>query len=125
TATVLSTRDPDTGKPLVDVIRDTAGQKGTGKWATMEAAELGSPATAIEAAVTARLIAANRSARQAAAAIYADRAPPAMRRQSDQRAMIDDLEKALLASKVVAYAQGFGVMAAASQEWKWNLPLGT
>jgi 6-phosphogluconate dehydrogenase len=125
TATVLSTRDRDTGKPLVDVIRDTAGQKGTGKWATMEAAELGSPATAIEAAVTARLIAANRGARQATAAIYADRAAPAMRRQSDQRAMIDDLEKALLASKVVAYAQGFGVMAAASQEWKWSLPLST
>ena len=124
TATVLSTRDPDTSKPLVDVIRDTAGQKGTGKWATMEAAELGSPASSIEAAVVARIVAADRDARQKMAAVFSGGSRPALD-QSDQKAMIGDLEKALLAGKVVAYAQGFGVMAAASDRWGWGLPLGT
>jgi 6-phosphogluconate dehydrogenase len=125
TATVLSVADPETGKPLVEVIKDTAGQKGTGKWATIEAAELGSPASAIEAAVAARVITADQSGRAAAADAFGVPRQAAARPANAESGLVDDLERALIAGKIIAYAQGFGIMARASEARTWDLPLGT
>jgi 6-phosphogluconate dehydrogenase len=123
TAIVLDTHDPANGKPVVDLILDTAGQKGTGRWAAMEAEDLGVPATVIEAAVAARVISAEREQRLAAEKIFG-----AAKRKidiPDRNAFIDDLERALLAGKIVAYAEGFSVMGKASDTWNWATPLGT
>ncbi len=120
TAAVLAYDDPDSGKPFVDLIVDSAGQKGTGRWSAIEAQLMGVPATAIEAAVAARSISSMRAEREAAAALW----PPLPR--SDAAAdVVAELELALLAGKIAAYAQGFAVMAAASREFGWNLPMGT
>jgi 6-phosphogluconate dehydrogenase len=123
TATVLDAHDPETGKPIVDLILDTAGQKGTGRWAAMEAEDLGVPATVIEAAVAARVLSSGKESRVAAEKLFG-----AARRKidmPDRNAFIDDLERALVAGKIVAYAEGFAVMAMASDTWNWNTPLGT
>jgi len=124
-ATVLGTKDEKSGGPLVDVILDTAGQKGTGRWSTMEAQDLGVPATVIEAAVSARSLSAQRDQRLAGAKLFG---PPSLKignALGDRKAALASLEKALLAGKIAAYAQGFVVMAKASEAWNWNLPLGT
>jgi 6-phosphogluconate dehydrogenase len=121
TGSVLATADPKTGKPLVDLILDKAGQKGTGRWSVIEAQQMGVPATAIEAAVAARSLSAMKDEREAAEKLYKrkvslpDRPAPAA----------DDLELALFAGKIAAYAQGFAVMEAASREFKWKLPMPT
>ncbi|HUR43619.1 MAG TPA: NADP-dependent phosphogluconate dehydrogenase [Aestuariivirga sp.] len=123
TASVLATDDIKTGRPLVDVILDRAGQKGTGRWAAIEAQNLGIPATAIEAAVAVRSLSAMKDERQRAAAAYGIsgvRLSPA-----DSTAFIDQLEFALYGGKIAAYAQGFAVMEQASAEFNWNLPLAT
>jgi 6-phosphogluconate dehydrogenase len=124
TGKVLETVDKRTGKPIVDIILDTAGQKGTGRWSVMEAQDLGVPATVIEAAVAARALSSQKQARVAAEAEFgaADRK---LDTAMDTDALFRALEQALLAGKIAAYAQGFAVMAAASDTWKWNLPLGT
>jgi 6-phosphogluconate dehydrogenase len=119
TGHVLDAVDDETGKPLVELILDKAGQKGTGRWSAIAAEELGVPATAIEGAVAARSISALKDERVAAEALYG-------KRQANKADIsLDDLEKALLAGKVVSYAQGFAVMAKASEEHGWNLPLAT
>jgi 6-phosphogluconate dehydrogenase len=125
TATVLATTDPDTGKPLVEVIRDAAGQKGTGRWAAMEAEDLGVPATVIEAAVAARAISAAREARIAGAAYFGAAAMALAGALGERAAALRLLEEALTAGKIIAYSQGFAVMARASETWEWSLPLGT
>ncbi len=122
TAEVLRATDPLTGRPMVEMIVDRAGQKGTGRWTVIEALSLGQSASTIEAAVGARSWSAAREARAAGAAILAGAAPsgegaPAL---SD-----DDLEQALLAARVVAYSQGFSLLQAASEEYGWNLDLAT
>jgi 6-phosphogluconate dehydrogenase len=122
TAAVLGATDPDTGKPIVDVILDRAGQKGTGRWSAIEAQTLGIPATAIEAAVAARSLSAMKAEREAAEKRFGTPAPASGAPGADELAR---LEAALFAGKIVAYAQGFSVMAAASREFGWNLPLGT
>ncbi|MFD1326451.1 NADP-dependent phosphogluconate dehydrogenase [Mycoplana ramosa] len=124
TAKVLQAADPISGKPIVDVILDQAGQKGTGKWSVIEAQNLGVPATAIEAAVAARGISSMKGEREAAEKVLG-LPPVAPLSVSDRAAFIKDLELALLAAKIGAYAQGFAVMAAASKEYKWNLPMPT
>ena len=121
TAKVLAANDPGTGKPMVDVILDRAGQKGTGRWSVIEAAMLGVPATAIEAAVAARGLSAMKAERESAESAY--RIPPSPIDVKDREGFIADLERALLAGKIAAYAQGFAVMDAASREFGWNLPL--
>ncbi|MCO6391682.1 NADP-dependent phosphogluconate dehydrogenase [Aliihoeflea aestuarii] len=121
TATVLRTRDAASGKALVDVIADQAGQKGTGRWAAVEAQLMGVPATTIETAVAARSLSAEKDLRLAAEKAYGAPAAPSI---TADAAFIDDLENALLAAKVAAYAQGFAVMEEASSEFRWNLPLG-
>ena len=112
TATVLAADDPATGKPMVDMILDRAGQKGTGKWSVIEAQQLGVPATAIEAAVAARVISSLKDEREAAEKAYGIGTKPI---SGDRAALLSDLEGALFAGKIAAYAQGFAVMSAASQ----------
>lgn len=123
TAEVLRASDPATGGPLVDAILDRAGQKGTGRWAAVEAQLMGIPATTIETAVAARSLSADRELRLQAKGIYAKSLPTAPLVADD--AFIHDLEHALLAAKLAAYAQGFAVMEEASSEFCWDLPLGT
>ncbi len=120
TGHVLAAVEPRTGKPLVDLIVDRAGQKGTGVWSAIAAQQLGVPATAIEGAVAARSISSRKDERVAAEKVYGALVSPA----GTEIAMAD-LEKALLAGKIVSYAQGFAVMAKASEEHGWNLPLAT
>jgi len=122
TARVLEVDDPKTGKPIVDVIMDRAGQKGTGKWSAIEAQKLGVPATAIEAAVAARVISSMKTEREAAQKAYG---PATGNIKADRPALFHDLELALFAGKIAAYAQGFAVMDAASKAFNWNIPLPT
>jgi 6-phosphogluconate dehydrogenase len=119
TGHVLAAVDEQTGKPLVDLILDKAGQKGTGVWSAIAAQQMGVPATAIEGAVAARSISARKDERVAAEVIYGK---PNRARTGVSLA---DLEKALLAGKIVSYAQGFAVISKASEENGWGLPLAT
>jgi 6-phosphogluconate dehydrogenase len=123
TAAVLAAEDPETGSPVVDVILDRAGQKGTGKWSVIEAQTLGVPATAIEAAVAARGLSSMKAEREAAERAYG--AAPSGSLRGDREALLADLELALFAGKIAAYAQGFAVVDAASKQFAWNLPLPT
>ncbi|RUM96209.1 NADP-dependent phosphogluconate dehydrogenase [Pseudaminobacter arsenicus] len=122
-ATVLAAQDRQTGRPIVEVIIDRAGQKGTGKWSAIEAQTLGVSATAIEAAVSARILSSLKDERLAAEQAYGSGGLPKFEGRRD--VVLRDLELALFAGKIAAYAQGFAVMAAASKEYHWNLPLPT
>jgi 6-phosphogluconate dehydrogenase len=132
TADVLRKRDDATGQPLVDVILDEAAQKGTGKWTSQSALDLGTPLTAITEAVFARFLSAIKSERVKAAEVLPGPTQPQSRErllsgakvQIDRKALIEDVRRALYASKVIAYAQGFQQMAAADAEYKWNLHMG-
>jgi 6-phosphogluconate dehydrogenase len=123
TTKVLATIDPKTKKPLVDIIVDRAGQKGTGKWSVIEAQHLSIPATTLEAAVAARILSSMKDERSKAEKIYA--IPRKKLSPKSRAACLKQLESALYASKIAAYAQGFAVMEQASTEKGWNLPLGT
>ncbi|MEO7222021.1 MAG: NADP-dependent phosphogluconate dehydrogenase, partial [Devosia sp.] len=120
TGHVLAAVEPQTGKPLVELINDRAGQKGTGGWSAIAAQQLGVPATAIEGAVAARSISSRKDERVAAEQVYGK-----MAGLGGKHLDMGDLEKALLAGKIVSYAQGFAVMAKASEEMGWDLPLAT
>jgi 6-phosphogluconate dehydrogenase len=124
TSEVLRKVDEQTGRPLVDLILDEAEQKGTGRWTSQSALELGVPLTAITEAVFARALSARKAEREDASRILSG---PDKRFGGDDGNMrfIDDIRDALYASKIVAYAQGFEQMAAAAAEYKWNLQLGT
>lgn len=117
TAAVSRAADPQTGKPMLDVILDRAGQKGTGRWTVIEAQHLGAPVSAIEAAVTARNLSARLEERRSGEALFG--AAP----QTIGHVSLDQLENALLAGKVAAYAQGFAMLELASEEFDWSLPL--
>ncbi|MGB5559213.1 MAG: NADP-dependent phosphogluconate dehydrogenase [Paracoccaceae bacterium] len=118
---VLGAVDPETGNPMVEMIVDKAGQKGTGRWTVIEALALGQSASTIEAAVGARSWSALKPAREAGEAVLA-RARPS---EKEAHSVLDgDLEKALLAAKIIAYAQGFALLDAASREYGWSLDLG-
>ncbi len=117
TGHVLDAVEPKTGKPLVELILDQAGQKGTGAWSAIASQQLGVPATAIEGAVAARSISSRKQERVAAEKVYGK---PATHKAD---VTLEDLESALLAGKIVSYAQGFAVIAKASEEFGWNLPL--
>jgi 6-phosphogluconate dehydrogenase len=119
TGHVLEAVEPKTGKPLVELILDKAGQKGTGTWSAIAAQQLAVPATAIEGAVAARSISSRKDERVAAEAVYGK--PSAGKADVS----LADLEQALLAGKIVSYAQGFAVIAKASEENGWALPLAT
>ncbi len=119
TGHVLAAVDEKSGKPLVELILDKAGQKGTGVWSAIAAQQMGVPATAIEGAVAARSISARKDERVAAEATYGKRA------SGRADVSLAELERALLAGKIVSYAQGFAVLAKASEENGWGLPLAT
>jgi 6-phosphogluconate dehydrogenase len=120
TRDILAFKDTD-GKPLVDKILDTAGQKGTGKWTSVSSLDLGIPLTLISEAVFARCLSAMKEDRVAAAKVLHG---PTKKFTGDRKAFLADLEKALYASKIVSYAQGFTLMRAAAEEFKWNLNYG-
>ena len=122
TAEVLGKRDPETGTPMVEVILDRAGQKGTGGWAVAAALDLGVPAPTIAEAVAARSLSARKDERVTAAARLAG---PAVEGDCGPTVDLGTLRDALLAAKIAAYAQGFAVMAAASVAHAWGLDLGT
>jgi 6-phosphogluconate dehydrogenase len=122
TAKVLAKEDAETGGPLIDVIVDQAEQKGTGRWTSQDALELGVPLTGITEAVFARSLSALRDQRQAASESLAGPRPDSPSDTSDH--LVDDIQRALYASKVVAYAQGFEQLAAASKAYGWNLNMG-
>jgi len=122
TAEVLAKRDRSTGQALVDVILDEAEQKGTGKWASQSALDLGIPVTAITEAVFARFLSALKEDRLVAAGALAG--PDGAVKRSAPASLVEDVRSALYASKVVAYAQGFEEMQAASNENGWDLRLG-
>jgi 6-phosphogluconate dehydrogenase len=119
TARVLERIDDTTGRPFVDVVLDAAEQKGTGRWTAQDALELGVPLTGITEAVFARTLSALKDQRQAAADVL--RGPSA---GGTDATLVDDLERALYASKIVSYAQGFAQMAAAADTEGWDIDLG-
>ncbi|WP_062133505.1 NADP-dependent phosphogluconate dehydrogenase [Demequina aestuarii] len=122
TAEVLRQTDARTGKALVDVIKDEAGQKGTGRWTVKSALDLGVPVTGIAEATFARAISSQVAQRQAARGVLAANTQPFT--FEDRAAFIEDVRLALYASKVVAYAQGFDQIRAASDEFGWDITLG-
>ncbi|MFP5070180.1 NADP-dependent phosphogluconate dehydrogenase [Pseudonocardia nantongensis] len=121
TGIVLGKTDERTGRPLVDVIVDQAEQKGTGRWTAIDALDLGVPLTGITEAVFARTLSALRDERRAASTTLAGPTPGA---GENTDRLVEDIRQALYASKVVAYAQGFAQMRAASQVNGWDLDLG-
>jgi 6-phosphogluconate dehydrogenase len=122
TGIVLAKTDERTGKPLVDVILDEAEQKGTGRWTAQEALELGVPLTGITEAVFARALSAQRDERRTASERLAG-PPPQTKARADE-AFVEDVQRALYASKVVAYAQGFQQIMAAADAEGWDVDLG-
>jgi 6-phosphogluconate dehydrogenase len=120
TRDILAYKDAD-GQPLVDKILDTAGQKGTGKWTSVTSLDLGIPLTLISEAVFARCLSAMKDDRVAASKVLNG---PKTKFSGDKQQFLSDLEKALYASKIVSYAQGFTLMRAAAEEFKWNLNYG-
>jgi len=122
TAAILGKRDPETGKPLVQVILDTAEQKGTGKWTSAAALDLGVPAQTIAIAVFARMMSALKGERVAAAKVLPG---PEERFLGDRAGFIAMIRDALYASKICSYAQGFQLLRAANAEYGWNLQFGS
>ena len=119
TADILSRVDAETGQPLVDLILDTAEQKGTGKWATQSALDLGVAAPTMGEAVFARALSAAKPLRVQAAEVLAG--PEAQPPASPQ--LLESLRIALLGARLCAYAQGFQLLAAADAEYQWELPM--
>ncbi len=121
TTDILAKKDKITGKPMVEVILDRAEQKGTGKWTSQVALDLGVPAPTMAEAVFARCISALKKERVNAAKIL-----PGTRKKfkGDKKKFIKAIYHALYASKICSYAQGFAIMDAASKEYQWNLKLG-
>ncbi|MBV8781771.1 MAG: NADP-dependent phosphogluconate dehydrogenase [Phycisphaerae bacterium] len=125
TSKVIDFKDPDgTGKDLVDVILDKAGQKGTGKWTTQCALDLGVPVPTITAAVDARGISSMKEQREKAATQLTG-PKPAKLDAAKTKQFVDDVRDALYCSKICSYAQGMAMLAAADKEYKFGLNLGT
>jgi 6-phosphogluconate dehydrogenase len=117
TRDILGYKDED-GKDVVDLILDTAGQKGTGKWTAIAALDLGQPLTLIGEAVFARCLSAIKDERVAASTVLPG---PKSSFKGDKKALVNDLRQALYVSKIVSYAQGYQLMREAAKEYKWNL----
>ena len=118
TADILATQDPETGDALVNLILDTAEQKGTGKWTSQVALDLGVTAPTIADAVFARTVSALKTERVAAARVLQG---PTLQASADVVTLLPQIRHALLAAKVCAYAQGFALMRAADREYGWGL----
>jgi 6-phosphogluconate dehydrogenase len=121
TSKIFAKRDPDTDKPLVDLILDTAGQKGTGSWTSQNALSLGVPAPTIAEAVFARCISAGKEERVAASKVLRG---PTGGFSGDRDTFIRAIHDALYAAKICSYAQGFALMKAAAAEYDWTLNFG-
>jgi len=120
TRDILAVKDKDK-KPLVDKILDTAGQKGTGKWTVISSVDMGIPITLIGEAVYSRCLSALKEERVEASKVIKG---PKPKFDGDQKAFIEDIRRALLASKIVSYAQGYMLMRDAAKEYKWKLNYG-
>jgi len=120
TADIFAKVDEETGKPLVDVILDEAKQKGTGKWTSQNALDLGVPTPTTNVAVIARIISAYKEERVRASKVLSG---PSPKYEGDRERLIRALRAALYAAKICSYAQGFALLRAASTEYKYNLPL--
>jgi 6-phosphogluconate dehydrogenase len=120
TAEIFTKKDED-GKPLIDKILDTAGQKGTGKWTAVSALDLGMPVTLIGEAVFGRCLSAMKDARVKASKYLQGPAAPA---KADRAALIEDVRRALYCSKIISYAQGYMLLREAAKEMGWHLNLG-
>lgn len=121
TSRIMQKNDDETGKPMIHVILDTAGQKGTGKWTSQVALDLGIPAQTIAEAVFARTLSAIKEERVAASNVLSG---PAYTFNQDKDEFIEKIRKALYASKICSYAQGFHLMRSASEEYEWDLDFG-
>ncbi|MFD0616464.1 MULTISPECIES: NADP-dependent phosphogluconate dehydrogenase [Paenibacillus] len=122
TADIFSKYDPETKKPMVDVILDSAGQKGTGKWTSQSALDLGVPLSMITESVFSRFLSAMKEERVQASKVL--NGPKVSAFDGDRAAFIESVRKALFTSKIVSYAQGFAQMRAASDEYGWDLKYG-
>jgi 6-phosphogluconate dehydrogenase len=123
TSKIFSKKDDETGRDLVDVILDRAAQKGTGKWTSQNALDLGAPLPLITEAVFARVLSSLKTERVAASKVI--KGPDAKPFDGDRAAFIESVRRALYFSKVISYAQGFAQLRAASQEYNWDLDFGT
>ncbi len=121
TRDILAKKDDETGKPMVDVILDTAGQKGTGKWTSQAALDLGIPAMTIAEAVFARTMSAIKEERVAASK---ELKGPEIKLEGNRKELVEMIRQALYASKICSYAQGFQLMRAAGEEYNWQLKFG-
>jgi 6-phosphogluconate dehydrogenase len=122
TRDIFSVKDPETGQDLVDLILDTAGAKGTGKWMSQLALDLGVPSTLVTEAVYARSLSAMKDARLRASRVLSG---PTERYDGPRDEFIEEVRQALYASKIVSYAQGFVQLQAAAEEHKWPLDFGS
>ncbi|AIO39478.1 NADP-dependent phosphogluconate dehydrogenase [Burkholderia sp. AU19243] len=123
TSKIFAKKDDETGKHLVDVILDRAAQKGTGKWTSQNALDLGVPLPLITESVFARVLSSLKTERVAASKILSG--PAAAPFAGDRAAFVEAVRRALYLSKVISYAQGFAQLRTASEEYGWNLDLGT
>jgi len=121
TAAIMSKTDPETGKPMIDVILDTAGQKGTGKWTSKVALDLGIPAQTIAEAVFARMLSGMKEERVEASKIISS---PEKAYAGNKGDFVSRIRQALFASKICSYAQGFQLIRAANDEYNWDIDLG-
>jgi 6-phosphogluconate dehydrogenase len=118
TRDILGFVDPETKKPMVDLILDTAGQKGTGKWTVTSALDLGTPLTLIAEAVFARVLSSQKDERVAAEKVLIG---PDAKYDGDAKPLVDDIEQALYASKLISYAQGYSLMNAMARDSGWEI----
>lgn len=123
TADILTKKDPDTGKPMVEVIMDKAGNKGTGKWTSQSALDLGVPLPLITESVFARFLSTLKEERQTASRELTPIKAPELS-NTEKQALIESVRKGLYFSKIMSYAQGFAQMRVASEEYDWNLNYG-
>ncbi|TBL78261.1 NADP-dependent phosphogluconate dehydrogenase [Paenibacillus thalictri] len=123
TTDIFTKKDPETGKAMVDVILDSAGQKGTGKWTSQDSLNLGIPLSIITESVFSRFLSAMKQERVAASKVLSG--PENVPFDGDANEFIEAVRQALYASKICSYAQGFAQMRAASEEYKWDLDYGS
>jgi len=121
TAEIMGEKDDETGQPMLDVIMDRAGQKGTGRWTSQEALNLGVPAPTVVEAVFARAMSAIKEERTAASKVLKG---PGVKFDGDKTEFIEMIRQALYASKICSYAQGFQLMKTAAKEYNWDLNYG-
>lgn len=121
---ILKTNDPETGKPMVSVIMDRAGNKGTGKWTSQSALDLGEPLSLITESVFARFISSQKDQRVYASTIIPNVDAKLELDETARKELIESIRQALYFSKIMSYAQGFAQMREASETYDWNLPYG-